>query len=109
MKKIIFGLFLGVSLTALTAAGVSDYIVKKKTAEVNQIQGLYVFTDSTPVMEYEYVGTVSGNAISFGSGQYEPVRNSILKKTKQKFPEADGVILHLLNGGIDKADAIKFK
>jgi len=68
MKKLILGILIGVSFTALIGAGVVDYVVNKKTAEVTTIQNLKVFTDSQPVMEYEYLGTISGSKIAL-SGQ----------------------------------------
>lgn len=108
MKKIIFGITIGFVITAMVGAGMEGYVVKKNTAEVLVYQNLKVFTDCIPVMEYDYLGTVSGSSLTF-SGQYEPVRNSIIKKTKKEYPQADGIILHLVNGGIDKADVIKFK
>lgn len=79
-------------------------------AKANQVQGLYIFTDSTPMGEYEYLGTVKNSgAVSFRSGQYEPVRNSLIKKVKDDYPSATGIIFHFLKGGSDKADAIRFK
>lgn len=108
MKKLIFGIIIGSGFTMLVGAGLEGYIAKKNTAEVLIYQNLKVFTDCNPVMEYDYLGTVSGTSLTF-SGQYEPVRNSIIKKTKKEYPQADGIILHLVNGGVDKADVIKFK
>lgn len=83
------------------------YEVKKSTAEVSQVQGLYIFTDSTPVSEYEYLGTV--NASIGMSGQYTDVKNSLIKKTKKEYADADGIIIYLVTGSTDKADVIKFK
>jgi hypothetical protein len=94
-------------MTALISAGIENYMVSKKTAEVERFQNLYVFTDSTPVLEYDYLGTVS-SAMTL-SGQYESVRNSLIKSAQKKYPQCDGIILHLVNGGVDKADVIKFK
>ena len=107
MKKLLLGIVIGISLTALIGAGVENYVVNKKTAEVATIQNLKVFTDSEPVMEYEYLGTVK-NGLSL-SGQYQPVRDGLIKRVRKDYPQADGVILHLINGSADKADAIKFK
>jgi len=84
-----------------------NYRVSKKTAEVFTIENLKVFTDCEPVLEYEYLGTVS--KIFALSGQYEPLRNAIIQKAKKNYPTAEGIIFHFVNGGIDKADVIKFK
>lgn len=81
----------------------------KATAEVNQLQGLYVFTDSKPVAAYDYLGTVKNGTRIAGSAQYQPVRDRLIKKIKEDFPNAEGVIFSFVNGAADKADAIKFK
>ena len=109
MKKLLLGIVIGISITALIGAGVENYVVNKKTAEVATIQNLKVFTDSEPVMEYEYLGTVKNGFNLASSGQYEPVRDGLIKRVKKDYPQADGIILHLINGSADKADAIKFK
>lgn len=107
MKKIIIGIILGISFTVLIGAGLIDYVVSKKTAEVEMYQNICVFTDCKPVSDYEYLGTVSGRMSL--SGQYEPVRDGLIKNAKKQYPHANGVILHLKDGGVDKADVIKFK
>ena len=84
-----------------------NYEPKKATAEVEQMQGLYIFTDSKPVLEYEYLGTVKA-AISM-DGQYQGVRDKLIKKAKKDFPTADGLMMQFKSGGTDKCDAIKFK
>jgi len=50
MKKIIIGSLIGISLTTLVAFTVANYEPKKATGEVEQMQGLYIFTDSKPVL-----------------------------------------------------------
>lgn len=81
---------------------------EKGLAEVNRVEGYYIFTDSKPVQDYEYLGTIKGG-VTFTSGQYEPVRNVLIRKAKKRYPKADGLILHLKDGGTDRADAIYFK
>jgi hypothetical protein len=110
MNKICLGVLIGLALTLLKASGVkpaSD--VKNSTAEVNQIEGLLIFTDSKPIREYEYLGTVKSNTGGFGNPQYEGVRGRLIKKAKADYPKADGVIMYLNYGQADKADAIRFK
>ena len=58
-------------------------------------------------MEYEYLGTVKSNVTM--SGQYEDVRNNLIRRAKKEYPAAEGIILNLKDGGTDKADVIKFK
>jgi len=77
-------------------------------AEVNQLQGVYIFTDSKPVQDYEYLGTVK-TGIGFNSGQYQPVRDLMIKKIKKQYPNADGAIFYFNDGNADRCDAIKFK
>lgn len=78
-------------------------------ATVSQLQGLYVFTDATPLAPYEYLGSVQNGTRLAGSSQYQPVRDRLIKKLKQEYPAANGVIFHFVNNAPDKADAIKFK
>jgi hypothetical protein len=82
--------------------------VKKSLAEVEQMEGIYVFVDSRPVREFDHLGTAK-IGVSFGSPQYAQLRDRLISKVKKEFPNADGVILHFSAGGVDKADAIKFK
>lgn len=109
MRKIFFGLLLGVALTALIAFKVATYEAKPSTSEVNRIEGLLIFTDSKPVLEYEYLGTVKSNTGGFGNPQYEGVRNRLINNVKKEYPQAEGAIMYLNYGQADKADAIKFK
>lgn len=107
MKKIIIGIITGSFLTVLLAASTVNYQLKKSTAEVEQIEGLYIFSDSKPVLEYEYLGTVKAS-IGWDT-QYQGVRNKLIKKAKKDFPNADGLIFHFKSGGTDRCDAIKIK
>ena len=75
-------------------------------AEVNSIQGMMIFTDSKPVADYKYIGTVSLSAISFNE-QYQEVRDKLIKKAKKQYPDANAIILQLSNDGNNKADVIK--
>lgn len=90
MKKLILGILIGVSFTALVGAGVAEYVVSKKTADVNQERGLYIFTDSKPVNEYVYLGKVK--ATLTWQGQYQEVIPVLVKKAKKEYPLAEGII-----------------
>ena len=94
-------------MTALIAMNTLEDI-KKSNADVNQYEGVYVFTDSKPQKDYEYLGTVK-ISLGLGSGQYQNVRNSLIKKAKKEDPQADGLIMNFKDMGTDRADAIKFK
>lgn len=103
-------LLVGVALSSLLAfkAG-SNYESKNSTAEVEQMQGLYIFTDARPVKEYEYLGTEKANFSLMGSGQYQDVRDKLIRKIKKEYPKANGIIFQFKDGGTDRADAIQFK
>ena len=95
-----------VTLIAVSWKGTTD----KAAASARKIQGLYIFSDCTPVSDYQVLGTVSRNpAISFKSSQYENIRDMLIKKAKDQYPMGEGLILDLRDGGTDKADVIKFK
>jgi len=102
MKKLILGIIIGVGFTALVGAGVAEYAVSKKTAEVNQESGLYIFSDSKPVKEYEYLGTVK--VVTF-QGIYKEAIPALIKKAKKEYPSAEAIIYI----DTEKADVIKFK
>lgn len=102
----VVNLLLGLLLLVLLASNTLDK--KNALAEVNKKQGVYMFTDCEPVQEYEHLGTV-GNGVYLGSSQYEGIRDNLLRRALKKYPNADGIIFHLQDGGADRADAIKFK
>jgi hypothetical protein len=104
MKKYLIGVAAGIALTVLTAM-VQNYQVKKATAEVQSYENILVFTDSRPVMEYEYLGTVK---ITFAKSHNDS-RDGLIKKAKSEFPNAEGIIITVRPGQADKADVIKFK
>lgn len=86
----------------------TSYNGTKATAEVNQVQGLYIFTDSKPTAEYKYLGTVSTAGIVWKQRGYEEMRETLLKKLKKDYPDADGAIFSFIDGK-GKVDAVKFK
>lgn len=82
--------------------------INKNQAKVNQYQGLYIFVDSEPLNETEYLGTVK-TKMSLSSSQYTSLRDKLIKKCKNDFDNAKGLIIKFVNGGSDTGDAIKFK
>jgi len=106
MKKIIFSI-----LIIICAVGFSTnhYTSDKATATVNQVQGVYIFIDSKPVSEYQYLGTVDTKGITTTNPQYTVIRDKLISRIKKDWPTADGVIFSFNSGGRDHADAIKFK
>jgi hypothetical protein len=103
MKKITIFL-LGALTVGLLAFKVATYETKKSTAEVEQEEGMYVFYRSKPVTEYEYLGTYKIGMV--WDDKPKLLFNKLIKKTKDKYPNADGVII---DNEMEKCDAIKFK
>ncbi len=103
MKKLTLGIAIGIVFTAMVGMGIEGYVVSKQTANAEKSENLIVFTDSKPVMEYEYLGTIK-MAIAW-TGKYYEVRQYMIKTAKKKYPNAEAVIL---DGG-GSADVIKFK
>lgn len=105
MKKNIFILFTGISMTILLAFKTTNYVPVASTAEVNKLDGFYIFTDSKPVLPYEIIDTIGIGFIT--DTQYESIRNSFIKKAKNKFKNANGLIINFNKKGIDKCLVIK--
>ncbi len=104
MKNIIITctiVFFGLCLLAFTVT--ND--VKNSTAEVDQIQGLYAFIHSKPVNEYEYLGSIAPKLVP--SKNASSIINHMIKKGKEKYPNADGIVF--TDDALAKVDLIKFK
>lgn len=102
MNKQIIYFFSGIFLIFLLSAGYENYVVGKQTAHADRFQNVYVFTDSKPVMEYEYLGTVK---VKLGiTGYYDETRDILIKNAKKEYPQLDAIIIREF-----KADVIKFK
>ena len=85
-----------------------DYQVKDSTAEVNSIDAIYIFTDSTPIKDFIVLGDVSGSGFVTGAMDYKDLRKKILKKMRDQYPQANGAIFSFSGSG-GKCEAIKFK
>lgn len=107
MKKHLFGFLLGISVTVLLAFQVVNFEPNASTAEVNKIDGFYIFTDSKPIMPYDSIGSVEIGFMT--ETQYESVRDNLIKRAKSKFPNAEGLLLHFDKKGIDQSTVIRFK
>ena len=107
MKKQLIGFVFGISTVMLFAFKGVNFSPSSSTADVNQIEGLYIFTDSKPVNSYDSLGTVEIGFVK--DTQYESIRGSLIKKAKNKFPYADGLILKLDKKGLDHCVVIDLK
>ena len=106
MKKYLFAAVLLISLAFVSYK--SKAPDGNNIAEVNKVSGLYVFTDCYPIQAYEVIGSVKASNLAM-NGQYEAVRNRLIREVKKKFPLAEAVIVYPANGGTDKCEAITFK
>jgi hypothetical protein len=100
----VIGFLLGMSVTILLSFRSAVFTPNASTAEVNNVEGLYVFTDSKPLMPYDSIGVIEIGFIT--DTQYESIRNNLIKRTKIKFPYADGVILNFNKKGVDNCIVI---
>lgn len=107
-KQTVFALLCGMALTGMFAFKTVKQEAKLNGAEVDQMQGIYLFSDSKPTRAYDYLGSEKISFNLFGSGKYDDVRDRLIKKIKKEYPKANGVIFHL-GEGKDKADAIFIK
>jgi hypothetical protein len=109
MKKTLIAFIFGFSISGLVAFTVANYEAKKNTAEVDQIQGFYIFAKGKPVKEYEYLGTVKGPLI--GNHEFDNLVELMVKNAKKDFPNANALIF---DGAIKqthntKVSAVKIK
>lgn len=76
-------------------------------ARVQKNNGLFVFCDNEPIIEYDILEREKSN-LSW-TGQYNEIRNKLIKKAVKDCPNADGVVVTMAKGATDKAIVIKFK
>ena len=111
--------FFGIVFVGLVGFSVKKPADNKSLANVNQQQGILIFTDCKPVAEYEFVkninaeGQTLGTVINGGPGQicfcsytYTQAVEATLKMISKKKLQADGIIFNTSNMS---ADLIKFK
>lgn len=100
MKHLLITLML--MLTISFAKAQSTDKPAKELARVEMYQGYYIFIEAKPIREYEYLGTVKAGMT--WNGYLDEILASILKKVKNDYPRAEGLIIR----GTE-ADAIIFK
>ncbi len=103
MKKILTVLIV-LAITSLSFKSYEDY--KKSDAKVNQAEGIYIFLESTPLKEYEVLGTVKKTGIVW-SGQPNEMFRTILRRARRDYPNCDAVIFDDIQ--MTHATCIKFK
>lgn len=92
------------ALLIMSFGVISDYRVEKKTAEVRQIEGIYVFFCSEPVMEYKYLGTARPKIVA--DNDTDTRIYAVIKRAKKEYPDCEAIIFRELDLG--SADCIKF-
>lgn len=107
MKLFMLSALTGLSLASVFDVNSGKHEIKKSTAEVNQVDGFYIFTDSKPVAPYDSLGVVT---IGFMTGtQYNSMKKNLVKRARKRYPDADGLILQLKNTGVDRCIVLKFR
>ena len=80
--------------------------IANHTAEIRQINGLYIYLYSTPIDETEFIGAVISPPIVMSTDMDKMVQ-LMAKRAKAKFPDAEAIIFS--NDDLGKCDAVKFK
>ena len=101
------GVLILLCIALLTLAGfmVVDLTSDKSLANVNQVQGVYLFVQCKPVNEYTFQGNIKSGLTM--SGKPDELFNNVVKQAKKKFPDCDAIIF--TDATLEKADCIKFK
>ncbi|MBR4678999.1 MAG: hypothetical protein IKO99_13480 [Bacteroidales bacterium] len=96
-------------LTVLLSMSVSAFAQQndKGVARVQKNNGIYAFCDNEPISEYDILDRVKSN-MSW-TGQFNEIRNKLIKKAVKDYPNCDGVVISMAQGGTDRAIIIKFK
>ena len=101
MKKFIFGFLSAILLSIFISADII-YQANKKTAEVESVKGILVFTSCKPVTPYKYLGSIKVLTVM---GQYHEEIPALTEKAKKKYPTADAIIYT----SKESADVIMFE
>lgn len=83
---------------------ISDYRVEKKTAEVQQISGVYIFFCAEPVLEHKFLGSITVQ-VTWDS-ETDTRIHAAIKKAKKKYPYCDAIIFRDMD--LATCDCIKF-
>lgn len=97
------------ALTLLVSISLSSFAqdYDKSVARVQKNNGIFAFCDNEPISDYEIVDRAKVS-ISW-SGQFNEIRNKLVKKAVKDYPNADGIVISMSNSSSDKAIILKFK
>lgn len=76
-----------------------------RTANVEPINGIYIYFHSRPAEDYEYIDRYKIQVAM--TGKPEELINMMLNKVRKKYPEANGIII--TSDELDQCDIIKLK
>ena len=80
--------------------------ITNELGNANQIEGLTVFTDNNPILEYELLGKVKVDTSKLQDAEYDHIRDQLIIKAKTQFANAQGIIITPKD---KKAVVIRFK
>lgn len=103
-RPMLLGGFLAVLLIT-TMALTPPYPFDKPSALVEQIQGIYIFSYSRPVLEYKVIGIVKAPSARFSDAS-DKCLESLIKRAKDNFPDVEALIV---NADFTKAECIRLK
>ncbi len=87
MKRNILFLFAGMLLTCVLGfTATISYETKNATAEADYVKGVHIFIRSTPVKEYEYLGSLKNMGMQW-TGKPKEMVNKALNKAKSNTPK----------------------
>lgn len=76
-----------------------------RTANVEPVNGIYIYFHSRPAEQYDYLDTYTIQIAM--TGKPEELINMMLNKVRKKYPEANGIII--TSDELDQCDIIKLK
>ena len=108
--------FLFSAIVALFAFNAVSRPENLSAANVEQVQGIYIFTDSKPVASYKYIETIKSKSVQPGTDplgkpigncfcdlSYTGLRDDFIRQAKKKYKTANAMIINAAEG---KADLI---
>ena len=102
------------SLVVLATLSTLMVVAQNDIARVENIKGVYVFTDNTPLAEYDVIGEVSFqddwySAFSSLPPRYVQIRMGLVINAVLANREVEGIITDIHDDGTGTATMIKFK
>jgi len=90
MKKLQFVLLAVFTVGLLLSSSVTDN-QNESYAEVDKVDGIYIFHFCEPIKEYDYLGTISLKVV--WSNSPDKLISVMTKKCKNMYPNGEGIII----------------